>query len=349
MSDARLELRVGVFVVVSAMLLAGFVAVLTGSELGSQKTYYIDFAYSGGLQMGAPVRLSGIKLGKVTDISLISQSDGPKEAASSNGGLGQKSPALVRATIRVQEESSGVLTQGTRVLVGMQGLIGEPYLEVEPGPLNAAPIAPGSALRGVDAIRAHVMSLQISALLEVVTEFIGEGEDRGLGEFGTSLGRLVNRLDKLVADKEGEVAELLTNLSRSAKNFRELSESTVSVLTPDRLKGLITSGSATLSVVNRELPVILTQARDTLQAVQKVVDRAEGALSDEAISKMVREIQDATARMDAMTKDGQALLGKIQRGEGTVGGFVQDPQVYDDLKELMRDLKRHPWKMLWRD
>ena len=242
-----------------------------------------------------------------------------------------------------------MLTQGARVLVGMQGLIGEPYLEVEPGPLDGVPIEPESAMRGVDAIRAHVMSLQISALLEVVTEFIGESGQTGLGDFGTSLGRLVNRLDKLVADKEGELAAMLTNLSISTKNFRELSESTVSVLTPRRLKELITSGSATLSVVNRELPVILTQARDTLLAVQKVVDRAEGALSDEAITKMVQDIQDATARLDAMTEDGQALLGKIQRGEGTVGGFVQDPQVYDDLKELMRDLKRHPWKMLWRD
>jgi phospholipid/cholesterol/gamma-HCH transport system substrate-binding protein len=64
---------------------------------------------------------------------------------------------------------------------------------------------------------------------------------------------------------------------------------------------------------------------------------------------MVKDIQNATSRLDAMTQDGQALLGMIQRGEGTVGGFVQDPQVYDDLKELMRDLKRHPWKMLWRD
>ena len=83
--------------------------------------------------------------------------------------------------------------------------------------------------------------------------------------------------------------------------------------------------------------------------MQKVVDRAEGALSEQAMAKMVRELQDTTSRLDAMTQEGQALLGKIQRGEGTVGGFVQDPQVYDDLKELMRDLKRHPWKMLWRD
>ena len=349
MSESRLELRVGVFVLAAGLLLAGFVAVLTGSDLGNKKTYYVDFAYSGGLQLGAPVRVSGIKLGKVTDIALIQSGAAPAPATAPRSALGQKAPALVRATLRLGENASQVFTDGARVLVGMQGLIGEPYLEVEPGVLGGTPIPPGSALRGVDAIRAHVMSLQISALLEVVTEFIGEGQDGSLGDFGTSLGRLVQRIDVLVEEKEGELSGMLTDLAVSARNFKHLSESTASVLTPERLKELITRGSATLSVVNRELPVILTQARDTLQAVQKVVHRAEGALSDEAVAQMAREIKDATARLDAMTQDGQALLGKIQRGEGTVGGFVQDPQVYDDLKELMRDLKRHPWKMLWRD
>ena len=171
------------------------------------------------------------------------------------------------------------MTQGARVLVGMQGLIGEPYLEVEPGPLDGSLIAEGSAMRGVDAIRAHVMSLQISALLEVVTELIGEGSGGGLGNFGSALGRLVQRIDRLVGENEGELGEMLNNLAQSAQNFRELSDSAAAALTPARLQELISRGSATLSVVNRELPVILTQARDTLQAVQKVVDRAEGALS----------------------------------------------------------------------
>ena len=34
---------------------------------------------------------------------------------------------------------------------------------------------------------------------------------------------------------------------------------------------------------------------------------------------------------------------------GTVGGMVTDPEVYDDLKDLLRDLKRNPWKLMWRE
>ena len=85
MADSNIELRVGLFVVVSALLLGGFVVLLTGSELGSQKTYYVDFGYSGGLQMGAPVKLSGIKLGKITGMELIHRSEGPAAAVADFG------------------------------------------------------------------------------------------------------------------------------------------------------------------------------------------------------------------------------------------------------------------------
>jgi phospholipid/cholesterol/gamma-HCH transport system substrate-binding protein len=32
-----------------------------------------------------------------------------------------------------------------------------------------------------------------------------------------------------------------------------------------------------------------------------------------------------------------------------LGAVMQDKQVYDDLKSLLADLRKHPWKMLWKD
>jgi phospholipid/cholesterol/gamma-HCH transport system substrate-binding protein len=43
------------------------------------------------------------------------------------------------------------------------------------------------------------------------------------------------------------------------------------------------------------------------------------------------------------------LLGDVKRGKGTVGALMTDQQVYDDLKELTRDLKRNPWKFFWKE
>ncbi len=36
-------------------------------------------------------------------------------------------------------------------------------------------------------------------------------------------------------------------------------------------------------------------------------------------------------------------------GRGTIGGLYLDPKVYEDLRALLDDLKKHPWKMFWKD
>ena len=35
--------------------------------------------------------------------------------------------------------------------------------------------------------------------------------------------------------------------------------------------------------------------------------------------------------------------------QDVTGGMVTDPQVYDDMKDLLRDLKKNPWKLMWRE
>ena len=34
---------------------------------------------------------------------------------------------------------------------------------------------------------------------------------------------------------------------------------------------------------------------------------------------------------------------------GSVGALVMDEAIYDDLQEMVRDLKHNPWKFLWRE
>jgi len=39
----------------------------------------------------------------------------------------------------------------------------------------------------------------------------------------------------------------------------------------------------------------------------------------------------------------------MRRGEGTVGALLADEEIYDDLKEMLRELKTHPWRFFWRE
>jgi phospholipid/cholesterol/gamma-HCH transport system substrate-binding protein len=42
-------------------------------------------------------------------------------------------------------------------------------------------------------------------------------------------------------------------------------------------------------------------------------------------------------------------VAHVKTGKGTVGALVMDEAVYDDVQEMVRDLKHNPWKFLWRE
>ena len=39
----------------------------------------------------------------------------------------------------------------------------------------------------------------------------------------------------------------------------------------------------------------------------------------------------------------------VRAGRGTVGALLMDEEIYDDLQEMVRDLKHNPWKFFWRE
>ena len=64
MRGISLEARVGLLVLVAALLLGGFVFVLGGIRLDSGYPLYVDFDNPGSVQAGAPVRIGGVRVGR---------------------------------------------------------------------------------------------------------------------------------------------------------------------------------------------------------------------------------------------------------------------------------------------
>ena len=69
--ERSIEVKVGILILVSLVILGGFILVMGG--LSFEKTYalYVDFDNPGGLQPGAPVRLAGIKIGSVGEMKFM--------------------------------------------------------------------------------------------------------------------------------------------------------------------------------------------------------------------------------------------------------------------------------------
>jgi phospholipid/cholesterol/gamma-HCH transport system substrate-binding protein len=100
--------------------------------------------------------------------------------------------------------------------------------------------------------------------------------------------------------------------------------------------------------LNRELPPLMRDVRKSLEIVERLGDTI-GPEEQQSIKQALQQLDDIARRAEVTLAKVDKMVDKMNRGEGTVGQLLQDEQVYDDLKELIRDLKRHPWKLIWED
>ncbi len=105
------------------------------------------------------------------------------------------------------------------------------------------------------------------------------------------------------------------------------------------------------------------------QSQQVLQDNGTLASADPVpVEKITQRIDSLTAKLEA-TMDGinngvlteqnkqsfadilsgvKNIVDEIQRGKGTLGMFLYNPNIYKNLEELSSDLKDNPWKLLYR-
>src|SRR5262245_57548878 len=162
-----LQLKVGALIFVSFALLAGFVILLGNFSLRGGYRLRVDFDFSGNLQSGAAVKISGIKVGKVEDVQFMGGAIDP-----SSGRRVQ-----VRVTAFVENRAHEAIRQDAEFFVNPQGVLGEQYLEIQPGSYDQPPLKEDSIVRGVDPPRTDLIVARLYEFLDNITSLLRDDKD----------------------------------------------------------------------------------------------------------------------------------------------------------------------------
>ncbi len=71
MKGLSLEAKVGLLIMTAAVLLGGFLFILGGVSFKDDYTVFVDFDNPGSVQPGAAVRVGGVKVGSVEEVSYL--------------------------------------------------------------------------------------------------------------------------------------------------------------------------------------------------------------------------------------------------------------------------------------
>ena len=66
-------------------------------------------------------------------------------------------------------------------------------------------------------------------------------------------------------------------------------------------------------------------------------------------STALDDVSSATDNLDALSKDARKILADVKSGNGTVAQLLRDREMYDDMREVLRQIKQQPWKIIWKE
>jgi phospholipid/cholesterol/gamma-HCH transport system substrate-binding protein len=223
MEYRRSEIRAGVFLLLSFAILVVMVFAVSDvqSLFKKKKEVKVLFAFSDGIEKNAPVRYSGMKIGKVERVRVAPE-------------YGDQ----VEVTLSVYRDT--VIKQDTKAAIKTLGLVGGKYVELSNGTAQARPLGPNEVLTGEK-------SLKLEDLTKVALEVAGKLKniannlDRMLGDPALTrsikasvqnLQEISQNINVMTSSKE-EVAqglknlpELLKKLEESADNLKAITDKT---------------------------------------------------------------------------------------------------------------------------
>ncbi len=337
--ERSIEVKVGALILVSLVILGAFILVMGGLSFEKTYTVYVDFDNPGGLQSGAAVRIAGVKVGTVKALEFRGGKVDPK--------TGRR--VLVRADVAIEQRVKDSVHSDADFYVTTQGVLGEQFLAIDPGSPQKPVLAENSVVKGIDPPRLDLFLAKAYELLD--TTMTGIRNNRELiSDIATNTAGLLKNLNVLLVENKDRINRTVANLESLTNEANTLTvHARQNYVDNPQIKHTIDNVEKLSSDIQRDSQPMLKDAREALANLNRASKVVGGEEEQKQLKKTIEDVAALAARANATAADAQAIVAHIKKGNGTVGALVMDEAIYDDVQEMVRDLKHNPWKFLWRE
>ncbi len=345
MGGMKTEVKVGIFVVLGIIFLAYMTINIEKIQVGKERGYniYAVLDTAQGLVKNTTVKTAGVEIGRITDISLTDS----------------------RARLTINLPSHIKLRKDAKAYVKMESLLGERFLEIDPGTPGLSELKAGGEIQqgapppDMDRLIVQLNSIaaDIKSVTQPFSEVLGgkEGKDSIKGivdnvkeatsgfkdiikDNDEKIGRIVTNVDKFTNDLpalSSDAKELIASLNHISKKM-EIGEGTLGKLVNDD----------TLYKEAKNALASASEALDNVNKIAKKIEKGEGTLgklvSDEAAYNEIMNTFSAVRTTFANAKDVLDNLNKmaedVRAGKGSLGRLMTDEALYDQTKATVESL-----------
>lgn len=337
--EKSIEVKVGVLILLSLGILAAFVLIMGGLSFERTYTVFVDFDNPGGLQSGAPVRIAGVKVGKVAELQFVGGKIDPTT----------KRRTVVRAKLAVEQRVKESIHEDADFYVTTQGVLGEQYLAIDPGSPQRPVLADNAIVKGIDPPRLDLFLAKAYELLDTTINGIRNNREL-ISDIATNTAGLLKNLNGVLGDNRERVNRIVANMETLSVEANTLaSHARTNYVDNPKIARTIDNVDHLSTDLQKDSGPMLKDAREALANLNRASKIVGGEEEQAKLKKTLEDVAQLAARANTAAADAQAIVSHIKKGNGTVGALVMDEAIYDDVQEMVRDLKHNPWKFLWRE
>ena len=331
----NLEFKIGALIIVALTIIIVFVLLLGDFTLEPQAYLYVDYPNTGQMQVGAPVRIAGVKVGKIKEIQLWAGRMDPKVHRR----------VMVRVKIRVMAKRLKDIHEDAKFYIATEGLLGQKYIEIDPGSQNLPHAKPNEVFLGVSPLKLEDFAASADSILKEISTALHDNKHR-FEKLLDDSDALVNNTNELVTTAKDMLNENRDGIKRviaAAVDTMETTRNTV------KAYANIVDKKKLDEIVNNIL--VTTQK---LKGLDRMISKAELALDD--TSKVIEDVKPGILKgtkkaiklMDTLSKIADNFH-KSMNGNNSLSMLLKDKQLYWDLIEFIKDIKHHPWKLILKE
>ena len=287
--------KVGIVMLIALAVLGYFVIRIEDISLNRSRTtrevkaIFDDVA---GLDDESAVRIAGVRKGHVTNIRVLP--DG-------------------RAEVTMTVDDDVPLRSNAQAKVANLGLLGEKYIELDPGTAEAAVLPQGDiTLRGVQPASFDDITEQVSTIAEDVKAITASMRAVMGGPTGQQrLEEIVENVRLVTADMRLLVASNRANIDATLGNARE---------------------------ITAQLRVEIPRLADSIDAVARQMGGTVGE-NREDVRAVVQNLRGLSKDLRITADNLNDITGQVRGGEGTVGKLFYSDEAHDKLTSALSSVE----------
>ncbi|QII07184.1 MCE family protein [Rhodococcoides fascians A25f] len=299
MSRTSTTIKLIVFVVVMAVVLGCLVVVFGQVRFESTTSFRAVFTSVSGLRSGDFVRVAGVEVGKVADVTIVDND---------------------RAAVGLDVGAGYVVTSSTTATVRYQNLVGDRYLELADGPGDAVPMDEGATIeleqtspaldldQLIGSFEPLFQAVDPSKVNDLSAELVATLQGQG-GSIASLLAHTAT-LTTSLADRDEVIGRVITNLDTTLATLADQKDVVSTAL--DRAQNLASGlaadsaawGTALNDIDSSSATVadLLTVARPPLKSTLDELGRTAAQLDSEkeTIGSVVSRLPDTYAALSRL-------------------------------------------------